>query len=110
MFKALDNNIPLKAFVLRLKRIMEQKGWSYDEPSSKIQGTSKGTYIVIAMTKEEYELDLSILPLEDDIFVTIFDKNIKMIGKGFIGLDNLVKLNIDNLLTNRVNGDIIKLS
>lgn len=109
MFETLNNNIPLKAFVLRVKRIMEQKGYVYNPFESSINNMSNGAYITLIMVKGNYQVDLAITPLDDEIYLTIYDKDIKMLVKGFIELDKLVKLNIDNLLTRKTNDGIIKL-
>lgn len=109
MFETLNNNIPLKAFVLRVKRIMEQKGYVYNPFESSIHIMSNGAYVTLIMVKGNYQVDLAITPLDDEIYLTICDKDVKMLVKGFIELDNLVKLNIDNLLTRKTNDGIIKL-
>ena len=109
MFETLNDNIPLKAFVLRVKRIMEQKGYVYNSFESSIHIMSNGAYVTLIMVKGNYQVDLAITPLDDEIYLTICDKDVKMLVKGFIELDNLVKLNIDNLLTRKTNDGIIKL-
>ena len=109
MFETLNDNIPLKAFVLRVKRIMEQKGYVYNSFESSIHIMSNGAYVTLIMVKGNYQVDLAITPLDDEIYLTICDKDVKMLVKGFVELDNLVKLNIDNLLTRKTNDGIIKL-
>ena len=109
MFETLNDNIPLKAFVLRVKRIMEQKGYVYNSFESSVYNTSNGAYVTLVMVKGNYQVDIAITPLEDEIYLTICDKDVKMLVKGFIELDNLVKLNIDKLLTKNVSDGIIEL-
>ena len=90
MFETLNNNIPLKAVVLRVKRIMEQKGYVYNPFESSIHNMLNGAYITLIMVKGNYQVDLAITPLEDEIYLTICDKDVKMLVKGFI--DGIIEL------------------
>lgn len=95
----LNNDIPLKAFVLRTIRIMESKGYKVDNFVSKIYKSSIGTYINISMINGKNDVLLSINPLDDDIYMTVSNEKSQVLIKGYVDLDKLSKLNIDNLLT-----------
>lgn len=107
MFNLLDDNIPLKAYVLRVKSIVEKKGYCFDPSISYITNTTQGVIVNLVMINDLHRIDLSITPLDDDIYIRISDSNDNILFQDFIELETLSKTNIDNLLTNINKDDIM---
>lgn len=107
MFELLNDNIPLKAYVLRVKNIMEKKGYCFNPHISHIINTTQGVCINLTMDNNLHRVDLSITPLDDDIYINICGDNSRILFQGSMELETLSKININNLLTNNYNDDII---